>query len=45
MTHEQKLTLMYERLKKLENSGKNIKCPGVVKRLKRDIRNMEREEN
>lgn len=45
MTHQQKLALMYERLKKLENSSKNTKCPGVVRRLKRDIRNMKREGN
>ncbi len=41
MTKEQKLALMKNRLLTLESSGKNIKCPGVVRKLRRQIRNME----
>lgn len=43
MTKEQILTLKKNRLQKLEGSNKNIKCPGVLKRLRREIRNMEAE--
>ena len=43
MTREQKLALMKERVTKMENikSLQNIKCPGVLKALKREIKNME----
>ena len=43
MTREQKLALMKERVNKMENikSLQNIKCPGVLKALKREIKNME----
>ena len=41
MTVEQKLALMKNRLATLEENGKNVKCPGVVRKLKRTIRNME----
>ena len=41
MTKEQTLALMKERLNKLENSPKNLKCPGAVRKLRRQIRNME----
>ena len=41
MTKEAKLALTKERLHKLENSLKNIKSGGVVKKLRRQIRNME----
>jgi hypothetical protein len=40
MTTEEKKALMIERLKKLENSQKNVKCGGVVRHLRRRIRNM-----
>lgn len=43
MTKEQILVLKKDRLQKLEGSNKNIKCPGVLKRLRREIRNMEAE--
>lgn len=42
MNKEQKLALMKNRLSTLEGSGKNSKCPGVVRKLRRQIRNMER---
>lgn len=41
MTKEQKLAMMKSRLSVLEQNPKNIKCPGVVKKLRRQIRNME----
>ena len=44
MNNEAKLTLMRERYKKLENSNKNIKCPGVKNKLARRIRNMSKGE-
>ena len=40
MTNEQKLALMKNRLTVLESNGKNVKCPGVVRKLHRQIRNM-----
>ena len=43
MTKEQTLLLKKERLNKLENSNKNLKCPGVVRKLRREIRSMEKE--
>lgn len=41
MTNEQILALKKDRLAKLSESPKNIKCPGVVKKLRRQIRNIE----
>ena len=41
MTKEQKLAMMKDRLSVLEQNPKNVKCPGVVKKLRRQIRNME----
>ena len=41
ITVEQKLALMKNRLATLEENGKNVKSPGVVRKLKRQIRNME----
>ena len=42
MNREQKLALMKNRLITLQASPKNIKCPGAVKALKREIRNLEK---
>ena len=42
MTTEQKIAIMKNKLVKLENSTKNIKCPGVVKKLHRQLRNLEK---
>ena len=42
MNKEQKLALMKDRYKKLAGSPKNIKCPGVMRKLARQIRNMEK---
>jgi len=41
MTAEQKLVLKKVRLAKLEGTPKNLKCPGVVRKLRREIRNAE----
>jgi hypothetical protein len=40
MTKEIKLALMKDRYNRLSGSPKNIKCPGVLRKLKRQIRNM-----
>lgn len=40
VTREQKLASMKNRLAVLESNGKNVKC-GVVRKLRRQIRNME----
>ena len=42
MTNNEKLALMKDRLAKLQVSPKNIKCGGVVRKLKRQINRMER---
>ena len=41
MTNEQKLALQKNRLITLQDNPKNIKSTGVVKKLRRRIRNME----
>lgn len=40
MTREEQLIVTQNRLNKLEGSPKNIKCPGVVRKLKRAVRNL-----
>jgi len=42
ITKEQKLAILKNKLGKLENSPKNIKCPGVVRKLTRQVRNLEK---
>ena len=42
MTKEEKLAIMRNRAAKMENNGKNTKCPGVLAALTREIRNLER---
>lgn len=42
MTKEQKLIAKKARLSILENNGKNVQTNGVVKRLKREIRSLEK---
>lgn len=41
MNREQKLALMKNRLATLQGTPKNVKSGGCVKKLKRQIRNME----
>ena len=42
MTTEKKIAIQKDRLKRLENSPKDIKSPGVVKKLTRQIRALEK---
>ena len=42
MTNEQKLAIKRDKLVRLENSSKNIKCPGVLRKLARQVRNLEK---
>jgi hypothetical protein len=42
MTSFEKISIMKNRLIVLEGNGKNIKSPGVVRKLQRQIRNMEK---
>lgn len=42
MTKEEKLTLKKGRLDKLSNRDKNVKCPGVLRKLRREVRNLEK---
>lgn len=37
-----KLAIMKDRLNSLKNSPKNIKCPGVARKLTRQVRNLEK---
>ena len=41
MNKESKLALMKDRFARLSRSEKNVKCGGVLRRLKRDIKNLE----
>ena len=41
MSKEQRLALMKNRLSTLKGSPKNVKSEGCVRKLKRQIRNME----
>ena len=42
MTNEAKLALMRDRVLRLDGSPKNTKCPGVLRKAKRQVRNMEK---
>ena len=44
MTNTEKLILMKSRYNKLKETDKNIKSGGVVRKLRRQIRNMEKAE-
>lgn len=44
MTKNEKLILMKDRYNRLNGSSKNIKSSGVVRKLRRQIRNMEKAE-
>lgn len=44
MNIQQKIEAKKNRLNKLVGHGeRNIKCPGVIRKLKREIRNLEKE--
>lgn len=42
MNKEQKLAILKNRLATLEENPKNIKCPGVLRKLRRQVRSLER---
>ena len=42
MFKKHKLALLKDRLSVLERTEKNIKCPGVTRKIRRQIRNMEK---
>ena len=42
MTSKEKLLILNDKINKLENSAKNIKCPGVLQKLRRQVRNLEK---
>ena len=42
MNKEQKIALMKNRIATMEQNGKNVKAPGVLKALKRELRNIEK---
>ena len=41
MTKESKIIMIDNRIRKLKGSDKNIKCPGVLRKLNRKLRNLE----
>lgn len=41
---EMKILGLENRIHKLSNSVKNIKCPGVLRKLNRQLRNLTKEE-
>lgn len=42
ISNEDKLAMMKDRYNKLKENGKNIKAGGVLRKLERQIRNMEK---
>ena len=40
MTTTEKISLLEDKIAKLDGSPKNIKCPGVLRKLKRQLRNL-----
>ena len=42
MTDRDKILLLKVRLRKLESSAKNVDSPGVMQKLRRQIRNLEK---
>lgn len=45
MTKEMKLAMAESRYARLSESPKNFKCPGVLRRLRREIRNLKKDLN
>lgn len=45
MTKTEKLNIIKNRIKTMEGSSKNIKCPGALRALRREARNLESEIN
>ena len=44
MTRENQIAILKDKINRLENSVKNTKCPGVLKKLHRQLRNLEASE-
>lgn len=42
MTREEKLALAKGRYARMAGTEKNVKCPGVMRKVKRQIRNLEK---
>ena len=42
MERTEKLAITKDRYNRLSNTVKNVKCPGVLRKLRRQIRNMEK---
>lgn len=40
MTNAEKIAILEDKISKLDGSPKNIKCPGVVRKLKRQLRSL-----
>ena len=45
MTKETEMIIIDNRIRKLKSSDKNIKCPGVLRKLNRKFRKLEAEKN
>lgn len=43
MTRENRLALLKGRLAKLKGTPKNVKCPGCIRKLERQVRRLENE--
>ena len=42
MTLKDKLIILQDKINRLENSSKDVKCPGVLQKLRRQRRNLEK---
>ena len=42
MTDQEKLAILKDRFARLDGSPKNIKCPGTLRKVRRQVRNMEK---
>lgn len=43
MSKETQLAALYDRKNKLERNGKNSKCQGVLRKINRQIRNLQKQ--
>jgi len=43
MTKNDKFLILEDRLTKLQNNPKDAKCPGVIRKLTRQVRNLSKE--
>lgn len=42
MTTKDRLAILQDKINRLENSPKDAKCPGVLQKLRRQVRNLEK---